>query len=60
MQATRVIVISEGHPVHGDRKLTSWLEPRKSKVELLILLSYFAKVNPDEMLNQNLKRGVFK
>jgi transposase len=56
----KVIVIADGHPAHRGRKLKSWLEQRPSQIELITLPGYAPKLNPDEMLNQDLKRGVFK
>ena len=53
-------MIADGHPAHRCRKLKSWLEQRKSQIELVTLPGYAPELNPDEMLNQDLKRGVFK
>jgi hypothetical protein len=56
----KVIVIADGHPAHRGRKLKNWLEQRPSQIELITLPGYAPELNPDEMLNQDLKRGVFK
>jgi hypothetical protein len=56
----KVIVIADGHPAHRGRKLKSWLEQRTSQIELITLPGYAPELNPDKMLNQDLKRGVFK
>jgi transposase len=56
----KVIVIADGHPAHRGKKLNEWLATRKDQIELIIMPGYAPELNPDEMLNQDLKRGVFK
>lgn len=56
----KVIVIADGHPAHRGKKLKAWLSERADKIELIIMPGYAPELNPDELLNQDLKRGVFK
>jgi hypothetical protein len=56
----KVIVIADGYPAHRGCKLKSRLEQRTSQIEFITLPGYAPELNPDEMLNQDLKRGVFK
>ncbi len=56
----KVIVIADGHPAHRGKKLKAWLADRANKIELIIMPGYAPELNPDELLNQDLKRGVFK
>lgn len=44
----------------GPKPLKGLLESRKSKMRYVILLGYSADLKPDELLNQDLNRGVFK
>jgi transposase len=55
----KVIVIADGHPVHKGRRVKQWLEEHKSECELVILPGYAPELNPDELLNQDLKSNVF-
>jgi transposase len=52
-------VIADGHPVHKGRRVKQWLEEHKSECELVILPGYAPELNPDELLNQDLKSNVF-
>lgn len=56
----KVIVIADGHPAHRGKKLKAWLSDRANKIELIIMPGYAPELNPDELLHQDLKRGVFK
>lgn len=54
----KVFVIVDGHPVHRAKVLKAWLEARREVIELFYLPSYSPELNPDEMLNQDVKAGV--
>lgn len=56
----KIIVIADGHPAHRGKKLRAWLAARSKKIELIIMPGYAPDLNPDELLNQDLKQGVFK
>lgn len=55
----KVIVIADGHPAHKGRRVKQWLAEHASECELVILPGYAPELNPDELLNQDLKSNVF-
>ena len=55
----KVIVIADGHPAHKGRRVKQWLTEHASQCELVLLPGYAPELNPDELLNQDLKSNVF-
>lgn len=55
----KVIVIADGHPAHKGRRVRAWLEAHAAQCELVLLPGYAPELNPDELLNQDLKSNVF-
>jgi transposase len=55
----KVIVITDGHPAHKGRRVRQWLKERAARCELVLLPAYAPELNPDELLNQDLKSNVF-
>lgn len=55
----KVIVITDGHPAHKGRRLKQWLKQHAPRCELVLLPGYAPELNPDELLNQDLKSNVF-
>ena len=55
----KVIVIADGHPAHKGRCVKQWLEEHELQCELVLLPGYAPELNPDELLNQDLKANVF-
>jgi len=55
----KIIVIVDGHPAHRGRRLREWLKRHASQCELVLLPGYAPELNPDELLNQDLKSNVF-
>ena len=55
----KVIVIADGHPAHKGRRVRQWLAQHASQCELVFLPGYAPELNPDELLNQDLKSNVF-
>lgn len=51
----KVILIVDGHPVHRSRSVRKWVEDHAEKMELVFLPGYSPDLNPDEMLNQDVK-----
>ena len=45
----------DGHPVHRSKKVKRWLETHTAEIELLFLPGYSPQLNPDELLNQDVK-----
>ncbi len=50
----KVYLIIDGHPVHRSRKVKNWLKANK-RFKIFFLPGYSPELNPDEMLNQDVK-----
>jgi transposase len=48
-------LIVDGHPVHHAVKVKRWLEKRANQIRLFFLPGYSPELNPDELLNQDVK-----
>ena len=57
MRKTRrkVFLIVDGHPVHKSRLVNRWLAEHAAQIRIFRLPSYSPELNPDEMLNQDVK-----
>lgn len=51
----KVFLIVDGHPVHRSRKVREWMEENATRIEMFFLPGYSPELNPDEMLNQDVK-----
>lgn len=51
----KVFIIVDGHPVHRAKKVAEWLKGKEDSIEVFRLPSYSPELNPDEMLNQDVK-----
>lgn len=51
----KVYVIMDRHPVHRAAKVKRWLTLNAKKIRLYFLPSYSPELNPDEVLNQDVK-----
>jgi len=51
----KVFLIVDGHPVHRARKVQGWLKAQASRLRLFFLPPYSPDLNPDELLNQDVK-----
>jgi transposase len=51
----RIYLIVDGHPVHRAKLVQAWVEKHKERIRLIRLPSYSPELNPDEMLNQDVK-----
>lgn len=51
----KVFLIVDGHPVHRSRKVQSWVEKSAHRIRLFFLPGYSPELNPDELLNQDVK-----
>jgi transposase len=56
----KVFLILDNLRVHHSKKVTAWLEKHKDKIEVFYLPSYAPEYNPDELLNNDLKREIGK
>lgn len=50
-----VFLIVDRHPVHRSGKVTRWLARHAAAIRLFFLPSYSPDLNPDELLNQDVK-----
>lgn len=51
----RIFAIFDSHPVHHAGSVQRWLHQHRSKIRLFFLPSYSPDLNPDELLNQDVK-----
>jgi len=51
----KVFLIADGHPVHKSRSVSRWLAEHAAQIRLFWLSSYSPELNPDELLNQDVK-----
>lgn len=51
----KVFLIVDGHPVHKSRSVTRWLAEHREQIRIFYLPSYSPEMNPDELLNQDVK-----
>ncbi len=51
----RVYLIVDRHPVHRSRRVQNWVQENKERLRLVFLPSYSPELNPDELLNQDVK-----
>jgi transposase len=51
----KVFLIVDRHPVHRSRKVNRWLEKNVKHIRMFFLPSYSPELNPDELLNQDVK-----
>src|SRR5690349_11955211 len=54
----KVHVIANRHPVHRSKAVRVWLKDNIDRVELHLMPGYSPELNPDELLNADLKRNV--
>ncbi len=51
----KVFLIVDGHPVHRSRAVKTWVERHADRIRLFFLPSYSPQLNPDELLNHDVK-----
>ena len=51
----KVSPIVDGHPVHKARMVSRWLAEHREQIRVFFLPSYSPELNPDELLNQDVK-----
>lgn len=51
----KVYLIVDRHPVHRSRKVKEWLLRNEERISVFLLPAYSPELNPDEMLNQDVK-----
>jgi transposase len=60
MKGKKIFLILDNLSVHKSEKVKNFINEHKSKIELFYLPSYSPDLNPDELLNNDLKSNVFK
>lgn len=51
----KCFLIIDGHPVHKSSLVKRWIEARPQQIEIFLLPGYSPELNPDELLNQDVK-----
>jgi len=51
----KTYLIVDGHPVHHAIKVKNWIQAHADQIRLIHLPGYSPELNPDEMLNQDVK-----
>jgi len=51
----KIFLIVDRHPVHRSAPVRRWLTRHTSRIEMFFLPSYSPELNPDELLNQDVK-----
>lgn len=51
----KVFLIVDRHPVHRSGRVQRWLNHSKGRIQMFFLPSYSPELNPDELLNQDVK-----
>ena len=51
----KVFLILDRHPVHRSRAVRQWIEAHADRIEMFFLPGYSPDLNPDEMVNQDVK-----
>ena len=51
----KVFLIVDGHPVHKSKLVNRWLAEQAAQIRIFRLPSYSPELNPDELLNQDVK-----
>ena len=54
-----MFLIVDGHPVHEARSVSRWLAEHREQIRIFCLPSYSPELNPDELLNQDVKTNAF-
>ena len=51
----KVFLVVDRHPVHRSRAVRQWVEANANRIEMFFLPGYSPDLNPDEMVNQDVK-----
>jgi transposase len=55
-----VVLIVDGHPVHKAKVVRAWLKEHAHRIRMFLLPGYAPELNPDELLNHDVKQAVGK
>jgi transposase len=53
---TKIHLVADGHPVHRSKVAKKWMAEHAAQIELHYLPAYAPHLNPDELVNADLKR----
>jgi transposase len=56
----KVVLIVDGHPVHKAKAVRRWLDEHAASIEMHLLPGYAPELNPDELLNHDVKLALSK
>lgn len=56
----KVFLIVDGHPVHRAKLVQAWRQEHQEEIEIIYLPGYSPELNPDEMLNQDVKASALR
>lgn len=56
----KIYLIVDNHKVHHSIKVQKWLEKHKKDIQIFFLPAYAPELNPDELLNQDVKSNAIK
>ena len=54
----KVFLVLDNLKAHHSKKVSEWIEKHKDEIEIFFLPPYAPEYNPDEYLNNDLKRGI--
>ena len=57
---SKIFLIVDGHPAHKAGTVKNWIKAQKEKLRVFFLPPYSPELNPDELLNQDVKANAFK
>jgi transposase len=55
LKSWRFLPLADGHPVHKARSVRRWLTEHAAQIQIFWLPPYSPELNPDELLNQDVK-----
>lgn len=56
----KIFLVLDGHPVHKSKKVKDWIQENRGRIELYVLPAYSPELNPDELLNQDVKTNAVR
>ncbi|WP_235548520.1 transposase, partial [Noviherbaspirillum sp. Root189] len=56
----KVFLVLDNLPAHHGPSVVAWLERHRDRIEVFYLPSYSPELNPDELLNADLKQAITK
>ena len=59
-QTQKVFLIVDNHRVHHAKKVQAWLQKHADKIVVFYLPPYAPELNPDELLNHDVKANSFR